>query len=107
MFCEGMIFAIRKNIVKYDTSKYGYYIDVFQGYISNILGYKNIIDDSISVYYPYTKSYSDKKAKIDGKEFIKSKGISFYKFCRKLGLCTNFIERLIVRILKRDKLYYK
>ncbi len=86
-FCEGMVMCLIREIVEkiypvnIKSNPHGFGIDIYMGYISNVmLGKRVVIDDDINVYHPYGTSYDSNQGRQDMLPYLYSKGVYVVKW---------------------------
>lgn len=101
-FAEGMILCISREIIQeiypIEHNTYGWGVDMFVGYVCRNMGHTCVVDNDITVYHPFGKAYSGKKARTDMRRYIRYMGRDFKRFCRSTKIGLPFVPRMIMRI---------
>jgi len=103
-FAEGMINCMTREVVKEehyincDTNRHAYGVDIYLSYAARQKGLRVVADDSVRVYHPFGKAYSNREGERQMLPYVAGKGAAFKAFCRSLGVGISFYTRYYRRL---------
>lgn len=113
-FNEGNIVLFKRELVeKYRycdpfNDIHAYSVDPYLAFTAHKMWFRTVVDDSISVYHPDGKAYSNKTGVRQLRDFIKTKDVAFKEFCNDCGIGIPFYARWWRKLLTITKVkkYY-